>query len=496
MNKYAWATLALVAVVPVSAQADVGEDRFDLGGYLRIMTRPDFQGGDSRLGFWNLYGRLLNEGPYAALDLRIDLLPREAGGDEPWTSAFMRLEGGSAPNADRALGRLDNFFLSQLYVQAGNVLLEDVTFQLGTLDSHLGELGLYDMRPAQIFFETLGLFAKYEGESIELLLGIGDAGYRLRREQYDTILTAGAWARFHPSDHFEVGVGAQGFFEPGVRGNRFAPHQTPGVEYEDFVRREVVAEFDMANPMRLDEFPRPDSTSASSFKAFSYIGFGDVGPLKWTSLFFTVEQRHPDNFYVESFMDRDFNIFVKELTDERYSLLFGTETQLQIVPEVFDVVIGGVLGHHFDEDNEITPTDFDRTYYSALVRMQVYVTETFHLLGETVIANEISSNGNAYRLHADSVFRNDGGIANTRGLEFGDSDSRTTWQGKIGVVLNPTGTGIFSRPSIRVMYGVQYSNQNNAFGNSFVETLDEFNEFGSPEQHWHHLVALEAEAWF
>ena len=26
-------------------------------------ARPDFQGGSTGLGYWNLYGRLLNEGP-------------------------------------------------------------------------------------------------------------------------------------------------------------------------------------------------------------------------------------------------------------------------------------------------------------------------------------------------------------------------------------------------------------------------------------------------
>ena len=39
----------------------------DVGGYFRIMTRPDLQGGSGRLGYWNLYGRLLNEGPYATM---------------------------------------------------------------------------------------------------------------------------------------------------------------------------------------------------------------------------------------------------------------------------------------------------------------------------------------------------------------------------------------------------------------------------------------------
>jgi hypothetical protein len=64
------------------------------------------------------------------------------------------------------------------------------------------------------------------------------------------------------------------------------------------------------------------------------------------------------------------------------------------------------------------------------------------------------------------------------------------------VVLNPLGPGMYVRPSLRLLYGVQYSTQNNAFGNSFVETLDQYNDFGNVERHWHSVVAIEAEAWF
>ena len=45
-----------------------------VGGYLRLMTRPDLQGGQGQLGYWNLYGRLLNEREYVMLDSRIQLL--------------------------------------------------------------------------------------------------------------------------------------------------------------------------------------------------------------------------------------------------------------------------------------------------------------------------------------------------------------------------------------------------------------------------------------
>jgi hypothetical protein len=130
------------------------------------------------------------------------------------------------------------------------------------------------------------------------------------------------------------------------------------------------------------------------------------------------------------------------------------------------------------------------------LRSQWYIRPEVHFLIESSIAQELSINGRAYREHADSIFYNTNGTADSRGFEYGDSDTRITWQGKTGLVLNPNGTGIFNRPSLRVLYGSQYSNQNNAFGNSFVESLDQYNDFGNREQHWHHLVAVETESWF
>ena len=142
------------------------------------------------------------------------------------------------------------------------------------------------------------------------------------------------------------------------------------------------------------------------------------------------------------------------------------------------------------------PSDWDRSWASTVLRLQAYPSETVHVLLETSLAREFSRNGRAYREHADSIFANTEGRPDTRGLEYGDSDTRNTWQAKGGVVLNPLGRGIYSRPSLRALYGVQHSNQNNAFGNSFVETLDQYNDFEAVEQHWHHRLSLEAEVWF
>jgi hypothetical protein len=130
------------------------------------------------------------------------------------------------------------------------------------------------------------------------------------------------------------------------------------------------------------------------------------------------------------------------------------------------------------------------------LRLQAYLTPTVHFLVENSVATERSRNGRMFREHADSIFANTDGVPDARGLEVGDTDRRDTWQGKAGFVLNPVGRGIYVRPSLRLLYGVQMSNQNNAFGNAFVETLDQYNDFDNVEQHVHHLLAAEAEVWF
>jgi hypothetical protein len=170
--------------------------------------------------------------------------------------------------------------------------------------------------------------------------------------------------------------------------------------------------------------------------------------------------------------------------------------QLRLVPDLLDATWAVFYGRHFDEDNDVIVTDADRILLSTVLRFQLYMTESLHLLLEGSAASEKSTNGNFIRTNDDSVFESTDGRADPRGLEFGDSDTRRTYQIKFGPVLQPLGMGIFSRPSFRVLYGGQYSNQVNAFGNGFVESLDQFNVFGTQNVHWHHIVSMEVEAWF
>ncbi len=495
--KRAWWILVAALALPSPARAEADRDRFGAGGYFRVMTRPDAQGGDGKLGYWNLYGRLMNEGPYAALELKLDLLQQQPRSVAPWTSLHAKIEGGSVANADPRRGSLDQFRLSQLYVQAGNVGLRDVTWQLGTLDYYFGDLGLYDLKPAELFFDTVGLSGTWRSRNVDVIVGAGDAGYFVRGPQYDTIFTTGAAMRVRLGGHFEIGGGAQTQYEPKVQGNRFAPYATAGVKYSDFVRHEVVEQYLLANPGQdFDQNHRPDPRSSFSWKTVGYVGFGKLGPLQWNNLFFNVQKRHPDNFYTESYLGKTYTIYTRDLTDERFEINVGNEMHLTIVPERLDAAWGVVYGDYTDADNSVAPADAARTFYSTVGRLQLYVTPTVHLLGESSIAREISRNGNAYRDHVDSIFQNDAGVPNSRGLEYGDDRQRDTWQGKFGVVLNPAGYGLFNRPSLRLLYGLQYSTQNEAFGNSFVTSLDQYNYFGAKEQHWHQMIGFEAEAWF
>lgn len=468
----------------------------EVGGYLRVMTRPDFEGGDGKLGYWNLYGRLLNEGPYAALELKQDVLRRKAGSKDVWTDLHLKVEGGSIQNADAGNGSLAYFKLSQAYAQAGNIGLEGVTWRVGTLEYNFGDLGLYDMRPAQVLFDTMGLSARYQGGPVDLLIGVGDSGYSLHGSEYNSVLTGGGAIRISAGKHVEIGAGGQYGYEPKVEGNRYAPYDTPDVPYEDYVRGEFAENWLAAHPGQEADFPNPVATSASSWKAVAYLGFGNAGPLKWNNLFANVQRHHPTPYTTESYEGQDYTIYTTSLTDERYELNVGDEVQLGIIPNVLDLTIAGLYGNYWDGDNDISPSDYDRTFYSGVARAQVYVTPAVHILAESSLAREASHNGNAYRNHVDSLFENTGGQPDSEGLEYGDSDQRDTFQGKIGVVLNPLGPGMWLRPSLRILYGVQYSTQNNAFGNSFVDTLDEYNDFGNTERHWHNVLALETEAWF
>jgi hypothetical protein len=489
----------LLASVASVALAQAPDSRFTAGGYYRLSARPDFQGGNGRLGFWNISGRLLNEGNYAALEMKLDLLQAPPGTTDIWASLHARLEGDSLFAADANNGSFGRFRMSQLYARAGNILAPNVIWQLGTQQFFFGDLGLYDLRPAQLFDDLIGISARWLTERLDVLVAFGDSGFALRGLQYAPIVTAGAAARVHVTDNFEFGGGAQVSIEPFIVGNRFSSYVTPTVRTEDFLRKEVLRRYLEENPGRIDQFPRPQAPGQTSlsWRAVGYIGFGGFGPLRWNNLFGRYSRLHPQNFYSDSFNGQAVTVYTADLTRDRYSLLVGDEAQLQIIPDRLDLVLAGLFGMDRDYKDTIQASEANRLYGSGVARAQVYITPVVHILVEGSLAYEQSLQGNLFRGSFDSIFRSTQGLPDTRGLEFGDQSTRTTVQAKAGVVLNPTGRGIYSRPSIRLLYGLQYSTMHAAFGNAFAERIDQFNVM-SPVATiaWHHLLSLESEGWF
>ena len=486
----------LLFLLPAAALADAPTSRFSAGGYYRIMTRPDFEGSDSKLGLWNISGRLLNEGPYGLLQLQLNVLQTDSSRTAPWANVNARIEGGSFAGADVNGGSLNNFRVSQLFVEAGNILLDRVSWRIGTLDFYPGDLGLYDFRPVEIFSDTVGLSAFYHGDLVDLLVGAGDAGYNIRGAQYDTVFSAGAWCKVRPDPHFEAGFGVQGLYEPSIFGNRYAPYATPGIGYADYLRGEVAQHFFQDNP-REDRLPLPQARTSASWKLFGYLGFGKLGPLQWSGLYAHVIRLHPRNTSTETYLGQTYTLYIHDITDRIYDVQIGNEMQLALVPDVLDAAWGVLYGRNINDANGVGAGEDNRAYYSTVLRLQAYATDNVHFLFETSLAQEKSLNGNLYREHVDSVFAGTDGLSDPRGLQYGDSDTRNTWQGKAGIVFNPAGRGIYNRPSLRLLYGLQYSNAQAAFSNTFSTSLSQDQEFPQPtERHWHSVVALEAEGWF
>lgn len=491
--------LAVALFTSARAQASAQVERVSVGGYLRVMTRPDFQGGDGRLGHWNLYGRLLNEGPWAALDLRVDLL-QATSPDAPWSAAHLKLEGGALRWADPSDGSLAGFRLTQLYVETGNVALDHVTWRVGSLEHYFGDLGLYDLRPSQVLNDTLGASASYRDAWLDLVVGVGDAGWALRDQGYNTVLTGAIAARVRMGEHVELGAGGQGYFEPAVPGHRYAPYATPGIDYEDYWRREVGLRLEQSLPPDQASgalLPKPDPIDATSSRAVAYLGVGKLGPLRWLGVHALWLKKHPKDFVVDTSGSRARTVYVAALTDERTGWTLGQETALVVWPRLLDLELAALVGGDDDADNDVAPSEENRRYTSVVARAQAYLTNAVHLLAEASLAREHSTQGNLWRAEHDSIFASDDGLADSRGLEYGDLDTRETLQLKGGLVFNPAGQGIFTRPSLRLLWGSQRSNVHAAFGNSFSTSLAERDELAETKtRRWHHLIALEAETWF
>jgi hypothetical protein len=422
----------LTLLLASAAFAQAQPDRVSASGYFRMSARPDWQGGNGRLGFSDLYGRLMNEGSYAALEMKLDVLQAPPDSSDVWASVHARIEGGSVQNGDAGNGNLINFRMSQLYVRAGNLLLDNVTWQVGTLWYYYGDLGLYDLRNAQIFEDTIGVSAKFSSRYLDVLVGAGDSGFATYGLNYTPMMTFGGMVRARLGDHLELGGGGQVAYQPTVTGDRFSPHQTPGVQYADYLRHEVVLDYLQQNPGQEDLFPKPvpGSQTALPYRIIGYLGFGKLGPLRWNNLFFSYRRLAPDQSYTETELSngRQFNIYVADLTRDRTQLQLGNEMQLRIIPDRLDAVWSILYGNNTDTADTISASERNLEYYSTVLRVQLYITRTVHILLEGSLAQEKSKNGNLYRDHVDSAFQSTDGVSDTRGLQYGDSAVRNTMQ--------------------------------------------------------------------
>ncbi len=482
--------------LPRTAVAEAPDRALSLGGYARVMTRPDLSGGDGRLGYWNLYGRLLNEGPWLALEMRLKLQPGRADRGDTTSALHVKMEGGSVTGADGGGGQLASYRLSQLYLNTSNSLVPGLSLRMGTLHHWFGDLGLYDFRPGELFVGTVGASARLQRGPWDLQLGVGDAGFALKAANYHSVLVGGGSLRRRFGKGHVWGLGGVYRYEPAVTGNPFGPHRTPGIEVEDWLRGRVVATHFLENPGDLSDFPRPEAVASSSFKVLAYLGLGRLGPLNWNHLYLTFERAHPEHVAIESHGGETVRIFLKELTDEREAITLANEMHFDLLPGRVDGAWAFFLSRRRDGDNHVSPSDADMDLASTVLRVQSHLGRRVLLLLETSVALERSLQGNRYRARADSIFASAAGRHDLEGLEYGDLSERRTWQLKLGPIVNPRGLGIFSRPSFRLLYGLQYSTQNLAYGHHLVESLAADNRFPPAERHWHHLGALEVEAWF
>lgn len=508
--------LALVcAGVSLQARADATTDRLSVGGYFRLQGLTDFQGGNGRLGLGSygcglggpcLYGRLLNEGPDAILLLRLSLLGNDKTSDEPWAAISARIEGESFLGTDAGNGGLSNYIVSIFALEAGNILLDKVTWKIGVLWYEPGDLGLYDLFLDDLFYGVVGASAFYKSKSFDWLVGAGDQGWFLHGANYDTVFTAGTWLRGRLGSHLEIGGGGQYGYEPSSPGNQNGPYQTPGLDYLDFYRHTFVQNYfqqlgTTANSGTL--LPKPQPRASENWKLVGYLGFGKFGRLQWNNFYIHYLKQPPQTSYQETFTPtgasaaQTYTIYDHDLTDHNYELQLGDEAQFTLIRNYLDLTVAGLYGEERNTANTLVAGTDNINFMSTVARFQYYLTRTVHLLFESSLAHEVSLNGNLYREHVNSVFATDGnGVSNQLGLKFGDSNVRNTWQGKWGIIFNPNGPGIYNRPSLRLLYGLQYSSAQDAFQSGYVNTQNQYNEFVGPEQHWHSVVGVEAEGWF
>ena len=172
-----------------SLRSLVNHDGASLGGYARLLARPDLAGGDGRLGYWNLYGSALERmGPWVSLDPRAAVLRKSSGA---WSDLHLKIEGPGPLGADAGRGSLETLGLTQAH-SAGASQGSPYTLRVGSLATWYGDLGSHDMRPARLFDGALGVALEGRHAAWSYLVGVGDAGFGMKGAEYNAVVNAGA----------------------------------------------------------------------------------------------------------------------------------------------------------------------------------------------------------------------------------------------------------------------------------------------------------------
>ncbi|RME03886.1 MAG: hypothetical protein D6805_04945 [Planctomycetota bacterium] len=483
-------------------------DLLEYEGYFRVYARTDFGKGAKTLGWWNLYGRLMNERPWFTFGISQKFL-RQRSETDPGVRVYGRIEGDSFRVGDEKQGSLSSFSLTQIYLEVVNIPYRHFVVQLGTLWYNMGYIGIYDWYVAQSFWETVGVRAGMRYRDMEWFVALGDSGYDVyqRRKQtfedagYDSVPTVGGLFKVKLGEVW-LGSSVMLRYEFGDSASKNAPRQTDSVDYRDVLRGDVLERYLDANPSdpNGDFFPASRAVDDFSWRWTFWLGFGGVRlggiRLRWNDFSVSLEKKPADQALRFSANGVTKDVYISRFTDERYELLVLDESYWELSSRV-DMVMGIFFSYAWDGDNRYRPDDQNRLAFSILFRPQIYLTDYFHLLNEVSFAVERSLIGNRYREHFDSLTTNTDGVFDPEGLEWGDTDIKYTLQFKTGLVFNPFGKGIYNRPSIRLLFGVQYSNVHAAFKNSYEESLARQNLFNARKDlHWHYMISLEVEHWF
>ena len=262
----------------------------------------------------------------------------------------MRFEGGSINGADANNGLLSAFFMSRAFIDTGGLLTEKGVWRLGSLIWDNGDLGLYDMRLANLFNQTVGASWRYEGDRFLVLAGVGDSGYGLKGSAYAPVVTGGAMLGYTDHRHFRVSVGGEYRYENASPNNPNAPFNSEVITMEPYLRGEVMEDYFFENPTQEGQELSISATDAESYALVLQAGFGGFGRLRWNNLFAHFEKAHPSHMTTETFNGETYRLYTTGLTDQRHQLMVGNEMILSLWPGRLDLIWASlfiVLMHYY-----------------------------------------------------------------------------------------------------------------------------------------------------